>query len=189
VDQTANKFIRERSVGLDYIPFPTYLYFVMDTKLSLSIILTIGAFVLTLYLFVVAAIAHDELNTSEYLGCGTTTASAKSSPEVKLDHPGAQLFRANCKACHAIDRKLIGPALAGATDRYDSVWLTAWIRNSSKMIADGDPMAVALFKEYNKTQMTSFTSFTDQEMKDLLDYLRLLSQVPKATPSAAKVQV
>ena len=32
----------------------------MNPKFSLSIILTIGAFVLTLYLFVVVAIAHDK---------------------------------------------------------------------------------------------------------------------------------
>jgi mono/diheme cytochrome c family protein len=161
----------------------------MDTKFSLSIILTIGAFVLTLYLFVVAAIAHDELNPIEYPGCGTTNYAASILPEAERNHPGAQIFKDNCKACHAIDRKLVGPALGGVMDRYDSIWLVGWIKNSSNMIADGDPMAVALFNEYNKTQMTSFTSLTDEQMKDLSNYLRLSSQQKlRPMPSIRKVK-
>jgi mono/diheme cytochrome c family protein len=163
---------------------------VMDPKFSLSIILTIGAFVLTLYLLVVVAIAHDELNPTQGPGCGTTNFTTSISAEAELNHPGAQIFKDNCKACHRINQKLVGPALAGAVDRYDSVWLVNWIRNSSKMIAEGDPMAVALFNEYNKTQMTSFTSFTDQQMKDLLDYLRLAGQVEsRPVPSIVKVKI
>jgi mono/diheme cytochrome c family protein len=146
----------------------------MDLKFSLSIILTIGAFILTLYLCVVIAIAHNEMKPKEYVVCGTVD-TAPMKADAELDHPGAKIFAANCKACHRINQKLVGPALAGAIYRYDSLWLTKWIRNSSKMIAEGDPMAVALFREYNQIQMTSFTALSDEEMKDLLEYLRLVS--------------
>ena len=156
----------------------------MNPKLSLSIILTIGAFVLTLYLFVVVEIAHDAMAPEEYLRCGTVDTTPMRA-ELELDHPGAKIFAANCKACHRINQKLVGPALAGVMDRYDSLWLTNWIRNSSKMIAEGDPMAVALFREYNQIQMTSFTGFSDKEMKDLLEYLRLASEVKSETVPAS----
>ncbi|HEY0653669.1 MAG TPA: hypothetical protein VGD65_11105 [Chryseosolibacter sp.] len=69
-------------------------------------------------------------------------------------------------------------------------WLTSWIRNSSKMIAEGDPMAVALFREYNQVQMTSFTTLSDKEMKDLLEYLRLASEgKAEAVPASAPGRV
>jgi mono/diheme cytochrome c family protein len=162
----------------------------MNTKFTISFILTIGAFALTLYLLVVVVIAHDEMNPEKYAGCGITDYVAPISQETTFDHPGAKIFNANCKACHRINQKLIGPALAGVTDRYDSMWLAAWIRNSSKMIAEGDPRAVAIFNEYNQVQMTSFTSLTDEELKNLLDYLRLASQESmRPVPAPAKVGV
>ena len=160
----------------------------MNPKFRLSIILTIGAFILTLFLFVVVAIVHDEMNP-EVLGCGTVDITPMRA-EAELDHPGAKIFQANCKACHRINQKLIGPALAGVTERYDSLWLTNWIRNSSKMIAEGDPVAVALFREYNQIQMTSFTAFSDKDVKDLIDYLRLASEVKsQPVPAPGRVDV
>ena len=36
---------------------------------------------------------------------------------------GEQLYKANCTSCHAIDKKLIGPALAGVNDKYSQEWL------------------------------------------------------------------
>lgn len=162
----------------------------MNPKFSLSIILTIGAFILTLYLVVVVAIAHDKMNP-EVLVCGTVDPTPFRA-EAEINHPGAKIFAANCKACHRINQKLVGPALAGATERYDSLWLTNWIRNSSKMIAEGDPMAVALFREYNQIQITSFTGFTDKEMKDLLEYLRFASEVksePVPAPASGRVNL
>lgn len=155
----------------------------MNTRFSLSIILTIGAFVLTLYLFVVAMIAHNEMTVDETWACGTTDSNLPILRKTAIDHPGAAIFNNNCKACHRMHQKLVGPALAGAVERYDSLWLTNWIRNSSKMIADGDPLAVALFREYNETQMTSFTSFTDEEMKLLMEYLRLASNELSVLPN------
>ncbi|HEY0740869.1 MAG TPA: cytochrome c [Chryseosolibacter sp.] len=158
----------------------------MNTKFSLSIILTIGAFVLTLYFFGVAILAKDEIgemSVSEPLpGCGTMDYLPQAR-EAAIDHPGKTIFDTNCKACHRIDQKLVGPALAGAMERYDSVWLVSWIRNSAKMIADGDPQAVALFNEYNRIQMTSFTSLTDEDLKNLFEYIRLSTEPRSVTPS------
>jgi hypothetical protein len=64
------------------------------------------------------------------------------------------------------------PTLAGVMDRYDSLWLKSWIRTLPKRITDSDPMAVALFREYNQIRMTSFTNLSDKEMKDLLERAR-----------------
>ena len=55
-----------------------------------------------------------------------------------------------------INKKMIGPALAGVNDKYSQEWLIKWIKNSAELIASGDPDAVAIWEEYNKSPMSSF---------------------------------
>src|SRR5690606_4395539 len=63
---------------------------------------------------------------------------------------GKQLFDTNCKTCHRVDTRLIGPPLAGVYDRAPSIqWIKDFIHNSSAVIASGDEYAVNLFNEYN----------------------------------------
>ena len=63
---------------------------------------------------------------------------------------GKNLFNANCAACHKLNKKAVGPALSGVTEKYDKDWLYSWIRKGSQMIKDGDPQAVAIWEEYNR---------------------------------------
>ena len=52
---------------------------------------------------------------------------------------GKSLFDANCKACHKIHEKLVGPALAGVYDRAPSVdWIKSFIKNPARVIQSGD---------------------------------------------------
>ena len=48
---------------------------------------------------------------------------------------GEKLFKQNCTACHMIsDQRLVGPGLAGVTEKYEKEWLIKWIRNSQALI-------------------------------------------------------
>lgn len=86
---------------------------------------------------------------------------------------GEVLFNGNCKSCHRVKQKLVGPALAGVEDRAPSIdWIKAWIRNPAKVIASGDAYAVKLYEEYNKAQMTAFTSYTDDQIMSILAYVK-----------------
>jgi cytochrome c2 len=146
----------------------------MDPKFSISVTLTICVFVLTIYLFVVVLIVQSDLAPVD-----ATSSSATASPTLQLqepEHAGKKIFNANCKACHRIHQKLVGPALAGVLERRDSLWVVRMIRNSSQLIASGDATAVKLFREYNGTQMTSFTLLSDEELRNLLEYLNLESE-------------
>ena len=59
---------------------------------------------------------------------------------------GKKLFDTNCKTCHRVDSRLIGPPLAGVYERAPSIeWIQNFVRNSSAVIASGDPYAVNLF--------------------------------------------
>ncbi len=84
---------------------------------------------------------------------------------------GEKLYKANCTACHQIDNKLIGPALRGVSDKYSEEWLIKWIKNSAEMIAAGDPDAIAIWEEYNKSPMTAFPYFSDDDVKNILAYI------------------
>jgi mono/diheme cytochrome c family protein len=102
---------------------------------------------------------------------------------------GATLFNSNCKSCHKIHAESVGPALSGVYDRVPSIdWLKAWVRNSSKVVASGDPYAVAIYEKYKKSQMTAFTSFSDDQIMSILAYIQAetkkgpeVAQTPAAT--------
>ncbi|MBE8713424.1 cytochrome c3 family protein [Sphingobacterium hungaricum] len=85
---------------------------------------------------------------------------------------GETLFKANCTTCHKVDRKVTGPALAGMSERHSEEWLVSWIRNSQAMIKAGDPAAVAIYEEYNKLAMTAFTQFSDDQIKNIIAYVK-----------------
>ena len=83
---------------------------------------------------------------------------------------GKKLFKQNCAACHKLDKKAIGPALSGVTERRSEEWLLAWIRNNAELRASGDADAIAIFEEYNGSVMTSFPNLSDQDIYDILQY-------------------
>ncbi len=84
---------------------------------------------------------------------------------------GENLFNQNCKACHRIDQKLIGPALQNVYDRQDIAWILAFVKNSQKVIDSGDEYAVALYEEYNNVAMTPF-DFSDEEILSIIAYIK-----------------
>ena len=59
---------------------------------------------------------------------------------------GKKLFKSQCASCHKLDKKLIGPALTGVTDKYSEEWLLAWIRNNAELRASGDADAIAILR-------------------------------------------
>lgn len=88
---------------------------------------------------------------------------------------GENLFSSNCASCHYVgprDKKLIGPGLGSHTlEKYSNEWLYSWIRNSSEFIASGDEQAIAVYEEYNKAAMSSFTYLSDDDLDNLLAYI------------------
>ena len=117
--------------------------------------------------------------TSEAAAAPTEGASTQDAALVSA---GEALFKGNCTVCHQINEKLIGPALRDVHKRREVTWIKAFIKNSQKVIESGDAYAVALYEEYNQTQMTSF-DFSEEELNSLVSYL--ISESEKPPPSAA----
>ena len=80
---------------------------------------------------------------------------------------GKSLFNANCAACHKLNKNLIGPALAGVSEKYEREWLYTWIKNSSAMIKSGDERAVAIWEEWNKAAMNAFPQLSNEDIDDI----------------------
>lgn len=98
---------------------------------------------------------------------------------------GEKLFNANCVSCHAINDKVVGPALKDVHKRRDEAWLVKWIRNSQAMVKSGDATAVALYKEYNESVMTSFENLSEAQVKSIIDYVKAESDKPAAATAAS----
>lgn len=97
---------------------------------------------------------------------------------------GEKIFKAKCTSCHKVDRKVVGPALKGITETKSEEWLIKWIKNSQALIASGDKDAIAIFEEYNKSVMTSFTDLSDDQIKSVLAYIKAESvEKPKDATS------
>ncbi|QYH37682.1 c-type cytochrome [Algoriphagus sp. NBT04N3] len=98
---------------------------------------------------------------------------------------GKSLFNANCKTCHKLDQKAIGPALRGITERRSIDWAKRFIKNSSAVIASGDEYAVALYAEYNNTNMPQHEFLSDGDLDNLLSYIEYGDKVDPAAQAAA----
>ena len=98
---------------------------------------------------------------------------------------GKSLFNANCAACHQLNRKAVGPALRGVSEKYDREWLYKWIKNGTQMIKDGDPQAVAIWEEYNRAVMTNYPQFSNEQIDNILAYTDYTPPPPAVTVAAS----
>ena len=102
-----------------------------------------------------------------------TTIHLSFAQDVEL---GESLFSSNCASCHYLgpeSKKLVGPGLNDHIfEEYTTEWLYSWIKNSSELIASGDEQAVAVFEQYNKSVMTAFPYFTNDDIDNILAYIK-----------------
>lgn len=113
---------------------------------------------------------------------------AKAS-QIDLSDKGRYIFASQCAACHTIGHgDKIGPDLLGVTKVRERAWLERFITTPDKMLAEKDPLAVALFKKYNEVNMPNL-KMADIDLKNLMDFLERQSAAPekeKEAPGAEK---
>ena len=99
---------------------------------------------------------------------------------------GKEIFAGNCKACHSIGGgDIVGPDLAGVTEKREEDWLKAFITNSQNLIAEGDKDAVEVFNKYNKIIMPAH-NFNEEELGSLLGYIPEAGQEASASSKQAE---
>lgn len=101
-----------------------------------------------------------------------------SAPKLRQISRGEALFRTRCASCHTIGAaadslaalRRIGPDLAGVTRLRERAWLTRWLREPDRVLAEKDPLATALLAEYNNVAMPNLR-LNELEIDALLNYL------------------
>ena len=132
-----------------------------------------------------AAKQADAEKTSEAKAEASEASSGDAAASMEGDPAkGKELFNSLCAACHKRYKRSTGPALNGVTDRHEKQWLYQWIKNSSEMIAAGDPEAVAIYEEYNQTAMTAFPQLSNADIDNILAYV----EQPKPEPTTPIAQ-
>jgi protein SCO1/2 len=93
---------------------------------------------------------------------------------------GEYFFQSQCSVCHTIGQgPKMGPDLLGVTTRRDRAWLTRYVMMPDKVLAERDPIAVALFEKYQYTRMPNLRLSSD-EAAAVLSYLEARSVAPRA---------
>lgn len=101
------------------------------------------------------------------------------APKVRNISAGETLYRTRCAACHKIGSQTtagspglrpIGPDLLDVTKRRDAKWLTRWMMEPDKMLAEKDPLAMELYARFNNLPMPNMR-LERKDVQSLLDYV------------------
>lgn len=105
------------------------------------------------------------------LGIGLSVLGAAATPsKLVAQSDGQAIFEQRCVVCHSVGSdRLIGPGLAGITNRRDRDWLKRFITRPDQMLASGDSIAARLLEEYQIVMPNLGT--TDAEADAILAYL------------------
>ena len=104
------------------------------------------------------------------MGIGPVKTVDVSKFDAALADKGKAIFEGKCSACHQLsDQKIVGPGLAGVTERRKPEWIMNMIVNPVEM-TQKDPQAKKLLAEH-LTQMTN-QDIAEPDARALLEYLR-----------------
>jgi protein SCO1 len=127
----------------------------------------------------------DRMNNWKLTASKQKTGGAEQSQAFDLDQ-GRYLFASQCSACHTVGHgDKIGPDLQGVADVRDPKWLTHFIQMPEKMIAEGDPIATALFEKYRQIRMPNLR-ISDEDAALLIDFLKKQSKDPEGKLAQAQ---
>jgi protein SCO1 len=116
------------------------------------------------------------LKIQQMIGYGAQavdSVAANQAGAVKLNiDKGQYLFATRCAACHTIGNgDKVGPDLLGVTNARDLNWLRRSIMEPDKLLAEKDPIAMALFKKYKEVRMPKL-GLAEADVNTLIDFMR-----------------
>lgn len=149
---------------------------------------TMALFVLSIFLLVACGEAGDaqiEKNASsdteaiepgasesagnDGLGVGPVKSITLGDLDAAMAKEGEDLFEKNCTACHKLDKRFVGPAIAGVTERRKPEWIMNMIMNPEKMVKE-DPVAKELLAEYLAPMANQ--NITEDQARKIVEYFR-----------------
>jgi protein SCO1/2 len=101
---------------------------------------------------------------------GAPEKSYAEAAQLSLDK-GQYLFATRCAACHTIGHgDKIGPDLLGVAQVRERAWLSRFVREPDKMLAENDSIATGLYSKYKQVQMPNLR-LSDAELQAILQFL------------------
>jgi mono/diheme cytochrome c family protein len=93
---------------------------------------------------------------------------------ISSQQKGEADFKQICSVCHSIGKgRLIGPDLAKVDQRHTEEWIIKFVHSSQTVIKKGDAYADSLFKAYNQVLMPDQASLTDNQIRDIIAYIKI----------------
>lgn len=108
----------------------------------------------------------------------------ENAPELRGLDGGEYIFRTRCASCHTIgggdlrgdDTAHVGPDLLAVGSRRDPAWLARWIREPDVMIAEKDPIALAMVEQYKGVVMPNFR-LTETDVENVIEFIQRESEI------------
>lgn len=110
-----------------------------------------------------------ELDPMQDKGIGPVSTIELGEIDVAMSEEGKELFKTLCSACHKIDKRFVGPALAGVTDRRTPEWIMNMIMNPEEMV-EKNKIAKDLLAEYLSPMANQNVS--EEDARKILEYFR-----------------
>jgi cytochrome c551/c552 len=96
---------------------------------------------------------------------------------------GKMIFSARCASCHNVNKVIVGPALAGVSERHTEDWIIHFVHSSQTVIKGGDKTAIALYEKFNKVPMPDHPDLSTENIRGILAYIKSATQSSPATPA------
>ncbi len=126
---------------------------------------------------------HIYLTRTILLSILITATRTSNAQNVDL---GKEIFKTRCASCHSIAKDLVGPALKDVDKRRSVEWIISFVHAPQTKIKSGDTIAVALFNKYNQAIMPDHSDLKDEEIKNIIEYIKVESKNLPATASNTK---
>ena len=94
---------------------------------------------------------------------------------------GKMIFKARCASCHNVNKIIVGPALAGVSERHSDDWIIRFVHSSQTIIKGGDKAAIDLYEKFNKIPMPDHPDLTSENIKNILAYIKTETSTPSET--------
>lgn len=118
-----------------------------------------------------AKVEAAEVDPMQDKGIGPVKSITLGELDQSMADEGKELFKSKCSACHKEEKRFVGPALAGVTERRTPEWIMNMILNPEVMVAE-NPIAKQLLAEYLSPMANQ--SLTEDEARKILEYFRTL---------------
>lgn len=115
--------------------------------------------------------------------CGNQPKSAKTGKEAPVaaatapaeQNIGKEIYLKNCTTCHALNKDMAAPALAGVVGRWknDTTRLVSFIKNATQYIkAEGEQSYIGqLNARWYHLVMPPYAAYTDNELRSVIRYI------------------